>query len=285
MKLDHALVDDFLRAGVTEPRLALAIEVAARAALRKDGLEAEVEVDPGTWEVRAGRGGQTLDLSRLSHAAISVFRGVLRSYLKAPAASLAEGALVSGVVEAASPRGITVMLAGGARAFLPRQEEVESEALRPGERARFVAVGTGLVSRRRESLVRRLLELEVPEVGTGEVEVMAMAREPGVATKVAVRGRGIDPVGAVLGEGAMRARAVSAELRGEKLEVVEWSDDPEVLAARAVAPARAVGAALVGDRVEVLVPASQLASAVGKGGLNAQLASRLLGRSLRVRAA
>ncbi|MGI8824555.1 MAG: transcription termination factor NusA [Chloroflexota bacterium] len=199
-----------------------------------------------------------------------------------------EGEILNGIIERVEPRGIIVNL-GKAEAVLPLQEQVPRERYRITQRLKvyLVKVDRGVrmpqlvVSRAHRGLVRRLLEVEVPEVFNGTVELKAIAREPGSRTKVAVAARqeGIDPVGACVGQHGVRIQNIVNELNGEKIDVVPWDDHTDKFVANALRPAQVI-AVLVHDaerRAEVIVPDGQLSLAIGKEGQNARLAAKLTG--------
>ena len=138
-----------------------------------------------------------------------------------------------------------------------------------------------MLSRRSEELIRELFELEVPEIADGLVVIRAVAREPGYRAKIAVESRvqGVDPVGACVGPRGSRVRMVVAELRGEKIDIIPWNDEPARFVAKALAPAR-VREVLVDDenqQATVIVPDDQLSLAIGREGQNARLAAKLTG--------
>lgn len=204
-----------------------------------------------------------------------------------------EGDIVAGVIQQGpNPRMVHVDL-GAVEAILPPEEQVVGETYPHGERIRVyvTSVSKGLkgpsitVSRTHPSLVRRLFALEVPEIASGLVEITAMAREAGHRSKVAVRATqpGINAKGAAIGELGQRVRAVSAELNGEKIDIVDHSDDLARFVANALSPAR-VSSAFVIDRgtkaVRALVPDYQLSLAIGKEGQNARLAAKLTGAKI-----
>jgi transcription termination/antitermination protein NusA len=137
------------------------------------------------------------------------------------------------------------------------------------------------VSRTHPGLLKRLFELEVPEIYDGIVEIKSVAREPGMRSKIAVSSRepGLDPVGACVGPKGSRVRMVVAELRGERIDVVPWSDDPATFVAHALSPAK-VSSVIIADpehSATVIVPDDQLSLAIGKEGQNARLAAKLTG--------
>ena len=166
-----------------------------------------------------------------------------------------EGQLVSGVIQqSADPKNVHVQL-GDVEAFLPAHEQVPTETYTHGERIRgyVLDVGRGMkgpsitLSRTHPGLVRRLFELEVPEIADGTVEIMALAREAGHRSKVAVRATvpGVNAKGACIGPMGARVRAVMAELRDEKIDIVDWDDDPATFVGHALSPARVVSVTVV----------------------------------------
>ena len=178
---------------------------------------------------------------------------------------------------------------GKVEALLPFQEKTPSESYRHGERLKAYIVEVRrtskgpqiVVSRTHPELLKKLFEMEVPEIADGMVEIKAVAREPGHRSKIAVSSNepGVDPVGACVGAKGSRVRMVVNELRGEKIDVVEWSDDPARFVAKALAPASVKEVRIDQDTQTALVtvPDYQLSLAIGKEGQNARLAARLTG--------
>ena len=174
-------------------------------------------------------------------------------------------------------------------AMLAPHEQVRGEVLREGERVKVYVVEVRrstrgpqvLISRTHPGLVRRLFELEVPEIAEGIVEVKSIAREAGSRTKMAVWSADdqIDPVGACVGPRGGRVAAIVEELGGEKIDIIPYSEDPAAYIAAALAPAQVVQVNLAGDEknCQVVVPDDQLSLAIGKEGQNARLAARLTG--------
>ncbi|MGH2723285.1 MAG: transcription termination factor NusA [Actinomycetota bacterium] len=205
-----------------------------------------------------------------------------------------EGDVVTGIVQQDSHR-YTLLDLGKVEALLPVQEQVPSESYRHGERLKAYIVEVRrtskgpqiIVSRTHPELIKRLFELEVPEVAEGIVEIKAVAREPGHRSKIAVVSHepGVDPVGACVGAKGSRVRMVVNELKGEKIDVVEWSDDPARFVAKALAPASVKEVRILEDQdtAEVIVPDYQLSLAIGKEGQNARLAARLTGWRIDIR--
>jgi N utilization substance protein A len=199
-----------------------------------------------------------------------------------------EGDVVTGIVQQ-SERRYTLLDLGKVEALLPQAEQVPSEPYRNGERLKgyITEVRKGskgpqiVVSRTHPGLLKKLFELEVPEIAEGIVEIRAVAREPGHRSKIAVSSNepAVDPVGACVGPKGSRVRNVVTELRGEKIDVVPWSADPATFVANALQPAK-VREARVDPETQtalVIVPDYQLSLAIGREGQNARLAARLTG--------
>ena len=201
-----------------------------------------------------------------------------------------EGDIVSGVVQQASDRRMVHLDLGDVEAVLPPAEQVPGEDYSHGTRLRafVLSVRRGprgpsiTVSRTHPDLVRSLFALEVPEVADGSVEITAIAREAGHRTKVAVRSTapGVNPKGACIGPMGARVRAVMTELQGEKIDIIDHSDDPATFVGNALSPARVTSVTVVDPEARaarVVVPDFQLSLAIGKEGQNARLAARLTG--------
>ena len=182
-------------------------------------------------------------------------------------------------------------------AFLSANEQVKGEVVREGDRVRVYVVEVRrstrgpqvLISRTHPGLVKRLFELEVPEIYDGTVEVMSIAREAGSRTKIAVWSEdpNVDAIGACVGPRGQRVNAVVEELRGEKVDIIKWSDDPAQYVAAALAPADVLSVTEMeeGKSCRVVVPDDQLSLAIGKEGQNARLAARLTGYKIDIRPA
>ena len=204
-----------------------------------------------------------------------------------------EGDIVAGVIQQGpNPRMIHIDL-GSVEAILPPEEQVPGENYAHGTRLRVfitsVTKGTRgpsiTVSRSHPGLVRKLFALEVPEIASGAVEIMALAREAGHRSKVAVRANepGVNAKGATIGELGQRVRAVSAELNDEKIDIVDWADDLAGFVANALSPAKVTSAFVIDQStraVRALVPDYQLSLAIGKEGQNARLAAKLTGAKI-----
>jgi N utilization substance protein A len=199
------------------------------------------------------------------------------------------GEVVTGIVQQAGDRNNVLVDLGKVEALLPRSEQVDGERYEQGSRIKAVITevrsGTKgpqvILSRRDPELIRTLFELEVPEVADGLVEIRGVAREPGYRSKIAVQShaQGVDPVGACVGPRGSRVRMVVSELRGEKIDIIPWNQEPARFIAKALSPAR-VREVLIDDEAReatVIVPDDQLSLAIGKEGMNARLAARLTG--------
>jgi len=199
-----------------------------------------------------------------------------------------EGDVVTGTVQRITPEQIYIDL-GKAEAILPLSEQVHNERYRVGKRLKLYLLEVSkfsrgpqiLVSRSHRNLLRRLFEMEIPEICSGTVELKSVAREGGYRSKVAVAAcqGGIDPVGCCVGLRGIRIQNVVNELNGEKIDVVEWSDDPAVFIANALSPAQISNVELstTDNTAVVAVPDKQLSLAIGKEGQNARLAAKLTG--------
>src|SRR6184192_2104661 len=197
--------------------------------------------------------------------------------------------VVTGIVQQAGDRNNVLVDLGKVEALLPRSEQVDGERYEQGSRIKAVITevrsGTKgpqvILSRRDPELIKTLFELEVPEIADGLVDIRAVAREPGYRSKIAVEShaQGVDPVGACVGPRGSRVRMVVSELRGEKIDIIPWNNEPARFVAKALSPAR-VREVYIDDEsrdATVIVPDDQLALAIGKEGLNARLAARLTG--------
>ncbi len=199
-----------------------------------------------------------------------------------------EGDIVTGIIQQTDSR-FTLLDLGRVEALLPQAEQVPYERPEPGSRLKAYIVEVRnnargpqiVVSRTHPGLIKRLFELEVPEIADGVVEFKAVAREPGHRTKLAVwsHDRNVDPVGACVGARGARVRMVVNELRGEKIDIVPYSEDTQEFIVKALAPAKVKEVRLDQESgvAEVIVPDYQLSLAIGKEGQNARLAARLTG--------
>ncbi len=199
------------------------------------------------------------------------------------------GELITGIIQQSDNRYTLVQLRERVEALLPRSEQVWNERYDHGMRVKAVitevnAEGKGpgiVVSRRNSELIKQLFELEVPEIADDLVEIVGVAREPGYRSKIAVisHADGVDPVGACVGPRGSRVRMVVSELRGEKIDIIPYNEEPARFVAKALSPAR-VREVLVDDEKQeatVIVPDDQLSLAIGREGQNARLAAKLTG--------
>ena len=206
-----------------------------------------------------------------------------------------EGELINGSVNRVEPRAIILDLGKGVEAVLATTEQSPLEHYRIGQNVKAYVLEvrrtprgpTLFVSRSHKGFLKRLFELEVPEIHNGTVEIRAIAREAGSRSKVAVSSRqdGLDPVGATVGQRGARVQAVVAELAGEKIDVIPWSEDPGTFVANALSPAQVLGVDIDQEHriANVTVPERMLSLAIGREGQNARLAARLTGWRIDIR--
>jgi N utilization substance protein A len=206
-----------------------------------------------------------------------------------------EGELITGTVNRVEPRAIILDVGKNVEAILATTEQSSLEHYRIGQNVKAFVLEVRrsvrgpqiFVSRTHKGFLRRLFELEVPEIHSGTVEVKAIAREAGSRSKVAVASRqeGLDPVGATVGQRGARVQAVVAELAGEKIDVIPWSDDAGVFVANALSPAQVLSVDIDEEHriASVTVPERMLSLAIGREGQNARLAARLTGWRIDIR--
>ncbi|MDD2978762.1 MAG: transcription termination factor NusA [Hespellia sp.] len=202
--------------------------------------------------------------------------------------------IVTGIVQRYIGKNISINL-GKADAILTENEQVKNEVFQPTERIKLYVVEVKntpkgpkiLVSRTHPELVKRLFEAEVAEVKDGTVEIKSISREAGSRTKIAVwsNDENVDPVGACVGMNGARVNAIVNELRGEKIDIINWSDNPALLIENALSPAKVISVAADPDdkTASVIVPDYQLSLAIGKEGQNARLAARLTGYKIDIK--
>jgi N utilization substance protein A len=205
-----------------------------------------------------------------------------------------EGELVTGIVKKAERGTIVLDLGGNAEALVPRDQVIPRENVRPNDRLRGLLYevrsepkGPQLfVSRTAPKLLIELFKLEVPEVGEGTIEILGAARDPGLRAKIAVRTKDprIDPVGACVGMRGSRVQAVSNELNGERVDIIQWDENPAQFVINAMSPADVVSIVIDEDArsMDVAVKEDNLSQAIGRGGQNVRLASQLTGWELNV---
>ena len=291
-------------------RLIDAIEIAVRIAYSEmEGAKpsAYAKLDRTTGEIRIvvpefGPDGEKIgehfdDLPGFSRIASSTARKIIKEKMRASRDaeivgefSASVGDIVSGVIQQGRDHRMVYVDLGRVEGKIPPHEQVPGEVYKHGERVKcfVVEVKQGikgpevLLSRSHPALVKQLFALEVPEIREHVVEIMGVAREAGHRSKIAVRSlrTGVSAKGALIGPMGARARSVMDELHGEKIDIVDWSEDPAEFVGSALAPAR-VNSVEVVDRetrsAKVVVPDFQLSLAIGKDGQNARLAARLTG--------
>jgi N utilization substance protein A len=217
--------------------------------------------------------------------------------------SAREGDIVAGVIQRdarANARGLVVVRLGtetkGSEGVVPAAEQVPGERYEHGDRLRCYVVGVTrgsrepliTLSRTHPNLVRKLFSLEVPEIADGSVEIVAVAREAGHRSKIAVASRvpGLNAKGACIGPMGQRVRNVMSELSGEKIDIIDYDQDPARFVANALSPAKVVSVSVIDESARaarVVVPDFQLSLAIGKEGQNARLAARLTGWRIDIR--
>jgi len=265
---------------VTDPRAELTLEEAKALDPRYEIDDVvEDEVTPRAFGRIAAQTAKQVVMQRLREAE----RGIVYEEFHSR-----EGDIVSGIVHRFEHR-TAFMDLGKAEAVLLPSEQIPGETPVPGTRVKAYVLEAKrttkgpqiMISRTHPGLLRRLLELEVPEIHDGIVEIKAIAREAGTRSKVAVHARveGVDPVGACVGPKASRINAIGQELAGEKIDVIAWDEDVETFIANSLAPAKVSSVALEEDGkvARVSVPDFQLSLAIGKEGQNARLAAKLTG--------
>ncbi len=280
--------------------------------LVKEAIEEERTIDPETGELREPEEPE-IDLEKLAEygdqigsrdvtptdfgriAAQTAKQVILQRIREAERDMMFEeyqdrvNELITGIIQQSDSRYTLVQLRERVEALLPKSEQVDNERYDHGMRVKAVITEVSsstkgpsiIVSRRSPELIKKLFELEVPEVADALVEIVNVAREPGYRSKIAVvsHADGVDPVGACVGPRGSRVRMVVSELRGEKIDIIPYNDEPARFVAKALSPAR-VREVLVDDenkQATVVVPDDQLSLAIGKEGQNARLAARLTG--------
>ncbi len=204
-----------------------------------------------------------------------------------------EDDIVTGIIQRYENNNVFIDL-GRVEAILAPSEQVPGEIYKQGDRIKVYILEVKkttkgpliMVSRTHPGLLKRLFELEVPEIYEGIVVIEAVAREAGSRSKIAVSSRdeNVDPVGACVGAKGARVQAIVNELRGEKIDIIEWSEDPAQYVANALSPAKVLSVELVDDKVaKVVVPDYQLSLAIGKEGQNARLAAKLTGLKIDIK--
>ncbi len=265
---------------VTDPRLEISLEEARKIDPRYQvGDVIEKEVTPRNFGRIAAQTAKQVVVQRIREAERNIVYEEFASR---------EGDIVTGIVQRVEQKNVYISL-GRTEAILTPPEQMPGEEYRPGNRIKTYVVEVRkttkgpqiLVSRTHPGLLKRLLELEVPELQEGLVELKAVAREAGYRSKIAVYSREekLDPVGACVGPKGMRIQAIVNELNGEKIDVIKWNPDPSKFVAAALSPAKVVAVEIWEEEkiARVIVPDYQLSLAIGKEGQNARLAAKLTG--------
>jgi N utilization substance protein A len=292
--IENALAEAYLRVTNADKD-----ERRARAVIDRDTgsvtvFAQDVEVDPDTEEVTVLKESEDTpaDFGRI---AAQTAKQVILQRLRDAERDITfgeysgrEGDIVTGIVQQHDHR-YTILDLGKTEALMPPQEQIPHERYEHGARLKAYIVEVRrsargpqiIVSRTHPNLIKRLFELEVPEIMDGIVEIRNVAREPGHRSKIAVMShdRNVDPVGACVGAKGSRVRMVMNELRGEKIDIIKWTENVEEFVANALSPAKVKEVHIQddGETALVIVPDYQLSLAIGKEGQNARLAARLTG--------
>ena len=279
---------------VDNPHTEISLEEARRALPRAQlGDVLRIEIKPKNFGRIAAQTARQVIIQGMREAE----RGMIFAEFSAKEHEILTGAVPRGDERNGS---VSIRLTSGSEftdAFLSAGEQVKGEVVHEGDRVRVYVVEVRqatrgpqvLISRTHPGLVKRLFELEVPEIYDGTVQVMSIAREAGSRTKLAVWSddENVDPIGACVGPRGQRVNAVVEELRGEKVDIIKYSDDPSQYVAAALAPADVISVIELeaGKSCRVVVPDDQLSLAIGKEGQNARLAARLTGYKIDIRPA
>lgn len=258
--------------------------------------EITVHIDRKSGQITAFKDGEEIDIQRLGRIPAQTARQVMIQKLRANERESIyteyvqrKGEIVNGVVGRFEGGVLVVNLSNRVEAILPKSEQITGETHHPGERIRAMILEVRdtssqvkiVLSRTHPDFIRRLFELEVPEVSEGTIEIKALAREAGYRTKIAVDSTDdkVDPVGACVGVRGSRIKNIVDELGGEKIDIVPWSDSSQVFIANALRPAKVSEIAICFElgRATVVVAEDQLSLAIGKHGQNVRLAARLTG--------
>ena len=293
------IVDSISRDKKIEKELIFSdIETAMASAVRKAYVEAEevtVVIDRLTGQVAATRDGIEVSMTELGRIAAQTAKQVMIQKIReAERGSIFDefserkGEIITGTVSRVEGPALIVSL-GRTEGFLPRSEQIPGESHHPGERIRAMILDVReaphqvkiVLSRTHPDLIRRLFELEVPEVAERIIEIKALAREAGYRTKLAVSSidTRVDAVGACVGVRGSRIKNIVDELGGEKIDIVRWNESSQILISNSLKPAEIQDVALCFElgRATVVVPEDQLSLAIGKRGQNVRLAARLTG--------
>lgn len=263
---------------VEDPRVEISLTEARKIDPRYEVEDiVEIEVTPRDFGRIAAQTAKQVVVQRIREAE----RGLIFEEF-----SNREGDIVTGIIQRQEQKNVLIDL-GKTEAILAPSEQIAGEEFYQGERVKIYIVEVKkttkgpqiMVSRTHPGLLKRLFELEVPEIHDGVVELKSVAREAGSRSKIAVHSRdeNVDPVGACVGPKGMRVQAIVNELRGEKIDIIKWSNDPAKFVANALSPAKVLTVEIAeNDKIaKVVVPDYQLSLAIGKEGQNARLAAKL----------
>lgn len=263
---------------VETPETQISLEDARQQSPRFEiGDVVEMNVTPANFGRSAAHTAKQMLIQRLKEAERSV---VFEEYFSR------EGDIITGIIERVEGKNVYINL-GKTEAILPPTEQIATETYREGDRIKCYIVEVKkttkgpqiMISRTHPGLLKRLFELEVPEIFEGVVELKSVAREPGMRSKIAVysRDENIDPVGACVGPKGQRVQHIVDELNDEKIDIVKWNEDPAIYIANSLSPAKVVSVDVNEEEKasRVVVPDYQLSLAIGKAGQNARLAAKL----------
>ena len=273
---------------VTDPENEITLEEAKTHSKRyKLGQEIEIKVKPENFRRLSAAAAKSVIIQSIREGARKVMQDAYESQ---------RDEIITATVLKVDPiNGNVVVDTGTGRAVLLKNEQIPGEEFYADDRVKVFVMEVNkeargplvTLSRSHAGLVRRLFELEVPEITDGIVMIKGVSREAGVRSKVAVcsRDADVDPVGACIGNRGMRIAGIVEELRGEKIDIIPYSEQPEEYIAAALAPAKVLSVELTGERAcRVLVDPDQLSLAIGREGLNARLAARLTGFKIDIKA-
>ncbi len=274
---------------------------AAKKILGKHREDITVNIDRNTGEIKVVGGDQKVDSKEFGRIAAQTAKQVIIQKIREAEREIIFddytkkiGAIITGSVHRFE-RGAVIIDLGKTEAILPKSQQCHNERYKQGDRIRAYVLEVEktsrgpevVVSRTSVELVKRLFEMEVPEITDGIVEIRSIAREPGERTKMAVHSKDekVDPVGACVGMRGNRVKDIVKELHGEKIDIIHWSDDLREYLKAALAPAEISKITVDKERksIEVLVKEDQLSIAIGKHGQNVRLASRLIGWEIDIR--
>ncbi len=263
---------------VETPETQISLEDARQQSPRFEiGDVVEMNVTPANFGRSAAHTAKQMLIQRLKESERSV---VFEEYFSR------EGDIITGIIERVEGKNVYINL-GKTEAILPPTEQIATETYREGDRIKCYIVEVKkttkgpqiMISRTHPGLLKRLFELEVPEIFEGVVELKSVAREPGMRSKIAVysRDENIDPVGACVGPKGQRVQHIVDELHDEKIDIVKWNEDPAIYIANSLSPAKVVSVDVNEEEKasRVVVPDYQLSLAIGKAGQNARLAAKL----------